>query len=64
MNRLLRGRTAIIIAHRLATVKRVDDIMIMESGRIAEHGERSALEADAGSRFSGLLRTGIEESIA
>lgn len=64
MNRLLRGRTAIIIAHRLATVERVDDIMIMESGRIAEHGERSALEADASSRFSGLLRTGIGESIA
>jgi len=63
MNRLLCGRTAIIIAHRLATVERVDDIMIMESGRIAEHGRRSALEADASSLFSGLLRTGIEESI-
>jgi ABC-type multidrug transport system fused ATPase/permease subunit len=64
MDRLLAGRTAIIIAHRLGTVQRVDDIMIMDSGRIVEHGVRAQLASDATSRFSALLRTGLEESIA
>jgi ATP-binding cassette subfamily B protein len=58
---LLRQRTAIIIAHRLATVQRADEILIFEDGRVIEHGPRAALAADAGSRFATLLRTGLEE---
>ena len=54
---LLRGRTAIIIAHRLATVQRADGIMILEGGHVVEHGPR-ALAADPASRFSALLRAG------
>jgi ATP-binding cassette subfamily B protein len=57
---LLSDRTAIVIAHRLATVYRCDDILILEDGRIVEHGARTALAADPGSRFSDLLRTGLE----
>ncbi len=53
---LLSGRTGIIIAHRLATVQRVDHILILEDGRIAEQGTRRALAADPRSRFSGLPR--------
>jgi len=64
MDRLLRGRTGIIIAHRLATVQRVDEIMIMDSGRIGEHGERRALVNDPCSHFSHLLATGMEEAFA
>ncbi len=64
VNRLLRDRTAIIIAHRLGTVQRVDEIMIMEDGRIIEHGPRARLVEDPASHFSGLLRTGMEESFA
>jgi ABC-type multidrug transport system fused ATPase/permease subunit len=64
MNRLLEGRTGIIIAHRLQTVERVDEIMIMQGGRIAEHGRRDDLVADPDSRFSGLLQTGLEEAFA
>ena len=59
--RLLRGRTAIVIAHRLATVERADQILVMEDGRVAESGERVRLAADPGSRFAGLLRAGVEE---
>jgi ATP-binding cassette, subfamily B, bacterial len=55
---LLRGRTGIVIAHRLTTVLRVDDILILGAGRVLEQGPRAALAADAGSRFSALLRTG------
>lgn len=58
---LLRGRTGIIIAHRLSTVDRADTIMILERGAIAEYGPREALVSDPGSRFSQLLRTGVEE---
>lgn len=64
VDRLLAGRTGIIIAHRLATVERADDILILEGGRVVEWGERAALAADPGSRFSGLLRTGMEEVLA
>jgi ATP-binding cassette subfamily B protein len=64
IQRLFQDRTAIVIAHRLATVQRVDEIMIMEDGRVLEHGERAALAANPASRFSYLLRTGMEESFA
>jgi ATP-binding cassette subfamily B protein len=59
-----RPRTAIIVAHRLATVRRVDRIMILDQGRIVEQGPRAALAADPGSRFAQLLRTGLEEAPA
>jgi ATP-binding cassette, subfamily B, bacterial len=59
--RLVQGRTAIIIAHRLGTVQRADDIMILEGGRIGEHGDRVALAGDPESRFHGLLQAGMEE---
>jgi len=64
VGRLLAGRTGVIIAHRLATVERADDILILEAGRVVESGERAALAADPGSRFSRLLRTGMEEVLA
>jgi ATP-binding cassette, subfamily B, bacterial len=57
-------RTAIVIAHRLHTVQRADDILILERGQVVEFGPREALAADPDSRFSGLLRTGLEEALA
>jgi ABC-type multidrug transport system fused ATPase/permease subunit len=61
VDKLLQNRTAIVIAHRLRTVQRADDIMILESGRVIEHGRREQLAADPTSRFYGLLQTGLEE---
>lgn len=61
VERLLRNRTGIIIAHRLNTVQRADEIMILDNGEIMEQGERADLVADPNSRFSHLLRTGLEE---
>jgi ABC-type multidrug transport system fused ATPase/permease subunit len=61
IDRLLADRTGIIIAHRLATVMRADDILILEDGRIREYGEREALRNESRSRFAELLRTGMEE---
>ena len=63
LDKLLRGRTAIIIAHRLSTVQRADEILILEDGQIVEHGDRVALSANGSSRFAGLLRTGLEERV-
>jgi ATP-binding cassette subfamily B protein len=39
----------------------VDAIMILDGGRIVEHGPREALAADPHSRFAGLPRLGLEE---
>ena len=55
MDRLLEHRTAIVIAHRLGTVRRADEILILEAGSALEHGSRRALAADSGSRFYHLL---------
>lgn len=57
LGRLLEGRTGIIIAHRLSTMAYADDIMVLEDGQVREHGPRSELAADPGSRFSRLLRS-------
>jgi ABC-type multidrug transport system fused ATPase/permease subunit len=64
IDRLFAGRTAIVIAHRLQTVQRADDLLILEAGRVVEYGPRLALAADPGSRFSRLLQAGLEETLA
>lgn len=57
VKRLIQNRTTIIIAHRLSTIQSVDEIMILEDGRIQEHGDRLDLENDPTSRFRSLLHT-------
>ncbi len=64
VDRLFEGRTGVVIAHRLKTVQRADDILILEDGRVVEYGPRQALASDPGSRFSSLLQTGLEEALA
>jgi ATP-binding cassette, subfamily B, bacterial len=63
IDKLLRNRTAIIIAHRLGTVQRADEIMILEDGEVSEYGDRKALAADPTSRFHQFLQTGLEEML-
>jgi len=60
---LVQGRTAIVIAHRLGTVQRADEILILENGRAFEYGERAALAGDPTSRFYSLLQTGMMEEV-
>ncbi len=55
VDRLLHGRTAIVIAHRLRTVRRADTIMVLEHGRVAEYGPRERLAQDPDSQFARLL---------
>lgn len=53
--RALRGRTVVIIAHRLATLDAVDEVLVLERGSVLEHGRRDDLVADPDSHFSRLL---------
>ncbi len=48
LDRLLHGRTSVIIAHRLATVRRADEIVVVEHGRILQRGTETELLAEDG----------------
>ncbi|WP_280362315.1 ABC transporter ATP-binding protein [Nocardia wallacei] len=52
----LDGKTALVIAHRLSTVRNADQILVLEDGRIVERGTHATLLA-AGGRYSELYRT-------
>ena len=62
MRALLADRTGIIIAHRLATVRRADVILTLGGGHVLEYGARQALERQPDSHFAALLRVGLEDS--
>lgn len=64
VDKLLKNRTGIIVAHRLSTVRRADQIMIIERGQIREFGNYDHLANDPTSRFYSLLQTGLEEVLA
>ncbi|WP_327431857.1 ABC transporter ATP-binding protein [Streptomyces sp. NBC_01236] len=55
MSTVLRGRTAVVIAHRLSTVEIADRVLVMEHGRIVEDGDPAELIAGTG-RFADLHR--------
>jgi ATP-binding cassette, subfamily B, bacterial len=61
---LMRGRTTLIIAHRLSTLHQVDYIMVVEHGTVVEFGARDDLVGDDDSRFRQLLDiAGDDESL-
>lgn len=63
VDKLIEGRTVIVIAHHLPTIERCDEIILLEDGRIVERGDRKELMDDPDTRFSRLLRTGLEGTL-
>ena len=63
LDRLMEGRTTLVIAHRLATVRSADRILVMDGGRIVEEGTHEALLNQGGlyARLARLQFTGAEE---
>jgi ATP-binding cassette subfamily B protein len=59
LERLMEGRTTIIIAHRLATVLKADRILVMDEGRIVEEGTHQSLVASGGI-YANLARLQFE----
>jgi ATP-binding cassette, subfamily B, bacterial len=55
MERLMKGRTSIVIAHRLSTVRSLDRILVFDRGEIVEEGSHAALIARAGGIYRGLF---------
>jgi ABC-type multidrug transport system fused ATPase/permease subunit len=63
---LLRGRTSIIIAHRLATVRRADEILVIEKGRVVQRGTEAELLAEEGAyrRLAATLHGSLNRRVA
>jgi ABC-type multidrug transport system fused ATPase/permease subunit len=59
----LAGRTALVIAHRLSTVRAADQILVVEDGRVVERGTHADLLAQGG-RYEELYRTQFEQPVA
>ncbi len=63
LERLIRTRTTVVIAHRLATVRSADRIIVMDEGRIVEQGTHATLSA-AGGLYASLAKLQFEERAA
>lgn len=61
--RLREGRTLVVIAHRLSTLDGLDEVAVVDDGRIVEHGPRPALAADPTTRFAALLAAGAGHGV-
>ena len=57
LDRLMEGRTTLVIAHRLSTVRQVDRILVFDNGRIVEEGSHETLLEIDGGYYSRLYRT-------
>ncbi len=63
LSRALEGRTSLVIAHRLSTVRDADLILVVEDGRIIERGRHDAL-LERGGLYAELYRTQFERQVA
>ena len=59
LNAFFKGKTVIVVAHRLSTVKNADNIIVLENGRITEMGTHQDLTAARGSYYS-LIKNQLE----
>jgi ABC-type multidrug transport system fused ATPase/permease subunit len=62
MDELMKNRTTIVIAHRLATIRKVDKILVIDGGSIVEEGSHEALSLNDNGIYANLLRLQFELS--
>jgi ABC transporter fused permease/ATP-binding protein len=55
LDKLMKGRTTIIIAHRLATIRKVDRIYVIKEGKVIEEGNHDSLSAKEGGHYAHLV---------
>jgi ATP-binding cassette, subfamily B, bacterial MsbA len=63
LDNLMKGRTVIVIAHRLTTVKHADRILVLDAGRIVETGTHSVL-VENGAAYARLVRAQFERPVS
>lgn len=63
LDKLLENRIGIVIAHRLKTVIKTDQIIVLDKGDIIEHGNTKTLMQDSLSTFHKMLQSGMEEPV-
>jgi ATP-binding cassette, subfamily B, bacterial len=63
LERLAAGRTTIVIAHRLSTVRDADEIAVLDGGAVVEHGTHDDLVA-LGGRYAGLVARDVERPLS
>lgn len=62
LDKLMKGRTSIVIAHRLSTVRNADRILVLDKGTVVQSGPHDELIADAGGLYFNLSRTQLTEA--
>jgi len=62
LDKLMQGRTSIVIAHRLSTVRNADRILVLDKGTVVQTGPHDELIADAGGLYYSLSRTQLSEA--
>ncbi|WP_199036859.1 ABC transporter ATP-binding protein [Glycomyces salinus] len=62
LDAVTRGRTTVIIAHRLSTAETSDEVLVFDSGNLVQHGNHADLAAEGGSVYAGLHGSWIEQT--
>lgn len=61
LERLMRGRTSVTIAHRLSTAENADEVLVVDRGRIVQRGPHAVLVAQEGSVYAGLHASWVRQ---
>lgn len=61
LERLMRGRTSVTIAHRLSTAEAADEVVVVDRGRVVQRGPHARLVAEEGSVYAGLHRSWVDQ---
>ena len=62
LDRLMVGRTSFVVAHRLATIREVDRIFVIDGGQVVESGTHETLNADLSSLYASLAKLQFEQA--